>query len=226
MPRRLRSRFDPGRQHDDGVLGHRFAGDLADDAPGAHDHDAVAEADQLGHLRGDDDHRAPLRGERDDEAINLLLGADVDAARRLVDDDDLGIEQHHLGEQQLLLVAARHLAGQHIVVADANVEARDRVVERLRFLGAVDQRPATEIVERRQRQVGRDRLFEQQAFALAVLGQIDGAGAHAGARIRASAAARRAAGFRPRPCAGRTAPRTVRCGRRRPARQSRGSRSA
>ena len=53
----------------------------------------------------------------------------------------------------------------------------------LALLGAVDQRPALELVERGERQVGRDRLLEQQAFALAVLGQIDGAGAHAGARV-------------------------------------------
>src|SRR5208282_5001470 len=45
-------------------------------------------------------------------------------------------------------------------------------------------RPALKMIERRQRQVGRDRFLEQQAFALAVLGQIDGACAHAGARVR------------------------------------------
>ena len=43
--------------------------------------------------------------------------------------------------------------------------------------------PALKLVERGERQVGRQRLLEQQALALAVLGQIDGAGAHAGARV-------------------------------------------
>ena len=175
--------IDARRQHDDRVLGHRLARHFADDPAVPHDDDAVTDPDQLGHLRRDDDHRAALRRERGDEPVDLLLGADVDAARRLVDDDDARIELHHFGEQEFLLVAARHLAGEQALVADADVEALDRLVERLGFLCAVDQRPALEPVERGERQVGRDGLLEQQAFALAVLGQIDDAGAHAGARV-------------------------------------------
>src|SRR5437016_7896359 len=38
-------RFDASRQHDDLVLVHVFACYRADDPPGAHDHDAVANAD-------------------------------------------------------------------------------------------------------------------------------------------------------------------------------------
>ncbi len=124
-------RIDARRQHDDRVLVHRLARDLADDPAVAHDDDAVADADQLGHLRRDDDHRAALRRERGDEAVDLLLGADVDAARRLVDDDDARIELHHFGQQKLLLVAARHLAGEQVLVADPDVETLDRLVERL-----------------------------------------------------------------------------------------------
>ena len=52
------------------------------------------------------------------------------------------------------------------------------------FLGAVDQRPALEPVERRERQIGGHRLFQQQPFALAIFGQIDGAGVHGAARVR------------------------------------------
>ena len=221
-----RRRVDARRQHDDGVFGHRFALDLADDAPVAHDDDAVADADQLRHLGRNDDDRPALRGERDDEAIDLLLGADVDAARRFVDDDELRIELQHLGDQQLLLVAARHLAGQDALVADADVEAANRLVERLPFLGAVDQRPALELLERRERQIGGHRLLEQQPFALAVLGQVDGAGVHGAARVRPALRPRRRGGCRRRPCAGRTAPRTTRCGRPRSGRKSRGSRPA
>ena len=45
-----------------------------------------------------------------DEVVDLALVADVDAARRLVDDDHRRVGQHDLGQQQLLLVAARKLA--------------------------------------------------------------------------------------------------------------------
>ena len=157
--------------------------DFADDAPAAHDDDAVAEPDQLRHFRRHDDHASPLRRERGDEAIDLLLGADVHAARRLVDDHDMGIEQHHFGEQQFLLIAAGHLARQQTLVSDPDIETAHGVVERAFFLGAIDERPAAKFFKRRQRQVGRDRLLEQQAFALAVLGEIDGSGAHAGAGV-------------------------------------------
>ena len=125
-----RLRIHARRQHDDGVLVHRFARHFADDAPVAHDDDAVAEPDQLRHFRRHDDHRTPLRRERGDEAIDLLLGADVDSARRLVDDDDARIELHHLGQQQFLLIAAGHLAGEQALVADADIETPDRLVER------------------------------------------------------------------------------------------------
>ena len=64
----------------------------------------------------------PCCGERGDEAVDLLLGADIDAARRLVDDDDARLDQHHLGEQQLLLVAAGELPRQQIAAAGADVE--------------------------------------------------------------------------------------------------------
>ena len=116
--------------------------DLAGDAPVAHDEDPVAKADQLLHLGRDDDDRAALLGERRDEAVDLLLGADIDAAGRLVDDDDARLDQHHLGEQQLLLVAAGELAGEQIAAAGADVEILDGPVER-RLLGRhVDERAA------------------------------------------------------------------------------------
>ena len=48
-----------------------------------HQH-AVAEADQLGQFRRDDDDADALVGEVAQDAVDLRLGADVDAARRLV----------------------------------------------------------------------------------------------------------------------------------------------
>ena len=53
----------------------------------------------------------PAVGEPAHQAIDFGLGADVDAARRLVEDDDLGLHGQPLGEHDLLLVAARERAG-------------------------------------------------------------------------------------------------------------------
>ena len=56
----------------------------------------------------------PLRGEVAQDAVDVGLGADVDAARRLVDDQDARLARQPLGEQHLLLVAARQVA--HLAV--------------------------------------------------------------------------------------------------------------
>ena len=35
--------------------------------------------------------------------IDLVLGADIDTTRRLIDNHDVRVDGHHLGKQQLLL---------------------------------------------------------------------------------------------------------------------------
>ncbi|MFO0004168.1 MAG: hypothetical protein ACK559_23855, partial [bacterium] len=59
--------------------------DLSHDPPLAHHGHAVREADELGQFRTDHDARKPLGGEPRDDAVDLGLGAHIDAARRLVD---------------------------------------------------------------------------------------------------------------------------------------------
>ena len=54
--------------------------------------------------------RLALGGERIDDRVDLVLGADVDAAGRLVEDQHVRVGEHPLGQHHLLLVAARQLA--------------------------------------------------------------------------------------------------------------------
>ena len=131
----------------------------------------MAQPDHLGHLRRDDDDA--LAGERQplDEAVDLLLGADVDAARGFVDDDDVGFDQHGLGQQQLLLVAAGQLTDAHLAAAGADVEVADRLVQCPVLRRLVGQQ-AAEAVERQQREVRAHGLAQQQPVPLAVLGQV------------------------------------------------------
>src|SRR5436190_16946649 len=70
------------------------------------DHDAIAHAENLRHLRRDHHDGDPLAGELAYEAMDLRLGADVDAARRLVEDEDLRLSEQPAGDQHLLLIAA------------------------------------------------------------------------------------------------------------------------
>ena len=52
----------------------------------------------------------PLSASAAQQAVDLGAGADVDAARRLVDDQQPRLHRQPLGEQHLLLVAAREVA--------------------------------------------------------------------------------------------------------------------
>ena len=66
----------------------------------------VAEPQHLLQLGGDEDHRHALAGELGDQLLDLGLGADVDAAGRLVEDEHLRLGDQPAGQQHLLLVAA------------------------------------------------------------------------------------------------------------------------
>src|SRR5436190_5891 len=72
----------------------------------AHDENAVREPEHLLELRRDQENRHPLRGEADDQLVDLVLRPDVDAARWLVRDQDARSADEPLREQRLLLVAS------------------------------------------------------------------------------------------------------------------------
>ena len=86
------------------------ARELAGDPALVHDQHAVGHPEHLGQLGGDHQHREALARELGHQAVHLGLGADVDAARRLVDDQDLRAGGEPLAEHDLLLVAARQEA--------------------------------------------------------------------------------------------------------------------
>src|SRR2546421_3743918 len=91
---------------DDVLLGGLGGGQLAGHRATAHDDHAVGEAEDLGQVRGDDDHGEPFGGEVADDGIDLALRADVDALGRLVEEQHLGLGGEPPGQQHLLLVAA------------------------------------------------------------------------------------------------------------------------
>ena len=72
----------------------------------AHDKDAVADPDQLRHFGRDHHNSLALLGKLQDQFVNLVLGADVDAARRLVEEQNIGLRQQPTAKNDLLLVAA------------------------------------------------------------------------------------------------------------------------
>ncbi len=112
-----------------GVLARVGAGQLADDAPRAKDEDAGREVEHLGHLARDQHDGTACGGELVDERVNLRLGADVDAARRLVEDQHGASRGEPLRQHDLLLVAARQRGGRRVEPRRLDPEALE---ERLR----------------------------------------------------------------------------------------------
>ena len=83
--------------------------EFAGDAAAGHDQHAVGEADQLRHLRGDQHDGDAARRQLVDQPVDLGLGADVDAARRLVEDEQHRLPRQPARQHHLLLVAAGQL---------------------------------------------------------------------------------------------------------------------
>ena len=96
---------------DDGLFAQLSRSRLAGDPPLAHHQHAVGEPQDLGQLGGDHDDGAALGGQLLDQGVDLGLGADVDAARRLVEQQDLRTRGDPAADDRLLLVAAGEAAG-------------------------------------------------------------------------------------------------------------------
>ncbi len=128
------------RRHDRG--GARFrVGQVGDRAPVAQHEYAVSAFDDLLELGGDHQHAQALIGELADERLNLGLGADVDAARRLVEDQQLRIGAEPSREQDLLLIAAGKLANLLFGARSLDGETLHEAIDDFALARFVDDRP-------------------------------------------------------------------------------------
>src|SRR6478609_6324056 len=101
--------------------GQRVGGQLlgrqgVEDPAVLHDEHPVADPEHLLELGGDEHDGQPVVGELADEVLHLDLGADVDAARRLVEDQHARRQRQQPGEEHLLLVAAGERARRAVEV--------------------------------------------------------------------------------------------------------------
>ena len=80
--------------------------DRGNDSALAHDRDAVADREQLGQVRRHDDDRPARLEQLRDEPVDVVLGANVDAFRGLVEHVDLRVHGQPAADEDLLLVAA------------------------------------------------------------------------------------------------------------------------
>src|SRR6266403_3968569 len=160
-----------GVPHD--LLLRSAASQLAGDPALAHDQDAVAHAEQLGQLRGDHDDGFALLGAVVEEPVDLALGAYVDAAGGLVEDEHLGVGGEPLADHHFLLVAAGQVADPLVEAGRADPErAHESVTILLRPRGAYPAQRAQDAPPGGQDQVGLDVHPQRQAIALAVFRQV------------------------------------------------------
>jgi hypothetical protein len=137
---------------------------LASDPPAPHDKHALRVIEHLGDLVGDQQNRHSPRRERAHDVVDTVFGGDVYAYGRAVEDQELRMRGHPLGEHHALLVAARERA--HRVVG---IRGFDRQVGNPLAGGALAGRfryqaeARRQLVEHGQENVRRGRLFEYQA---------------------------------------------------------------
>ena len=103
---RCERRFLPRRIVHDHFLRRLARRNVGGDPALPHDQHAVAHREHLGQVGGDHHDRHALPREIAEQRVDLGLCADVDAARRLVDDQELRLCRQPLGDDDALLVAA------------------------------------------------------------------------------------------------------------------------
>src|SRR5688572_12010606 len=108
MARSCRFFLDAGHEQTDLAL-VRFRIALADDAAAAHDEDAVGKRAHLVELDGYKQDRLARVAHGEELTVDELDRADIDAARRLSDEEHGGISLELAREHDLLLIAAREI---------------------------------------------------------------------------------------------------------------------
>src|SRR3954467_9459830 len=104
-------------------------GEFSDRLAVAQYEDAVRSLDDLLQLGGDHEDAKTLIRKLLDEALDLGFRADVDATRRLVEDQELRIHAEPAGKQHLLLVAARKLTDFLVRASSLDAEPGDEAVD-------------------------------------------------------------------------------------------------
>ena len=171
-----------GRGEHHPLLGRVGTGDLGGDAAFVEDEDPVGHREDLGQVARDEDDPETRRGQLGDDPVDLDLGPDVDAAGRFVEDEQARLRRQPLGEDDLLLVAARQRADHLLDAGHLDVELVGVVARDLALPCRVHEEPREEPRQDRQGHVLGDREIEDEALLVAVLGQVGDAGVHRGRR--------------------------------------------
>ena len=155
----------------------------ADDASVADDEHAVAQPDELVAVGRRDEHGHAVGNGVLDDRVHLVAGADVDALRRLVEQQHLRLQPEAAPDHHLLLVAARQGGDRRLGAGGDDAEPLDPA-RRLGALGAaVDAAEAAQVAQAADGEVLAYRHRREQPEPGALARHEGDAGAHRPLRV-------------------------------------------
>ena len=165
------------RRVHDLFFGRFFHREFLDHAPLPRDQHAIREIHDFGQIGRDHHDGEAGIGQRIDHLMQFGDGADVDAACRLVEDDQLRLLHQRAGDDDLLLVAAGQFDHACIAVDRLDVQLAGPLFRQFDHLGIADDHAVLVEVRRQQVEIDvlGDRLGFKEALDLAVLGDVDDA---------------------------------------------------
>ncbi len=125
--------------------------------------------DHLFEIGRDQNHPHALIAEAPDRLKDFLLGAEVDAPGRFVEQQDLGFPVEPFSKHELLLISSRQI--ERLGIEPLGIESKlpGKHLAPLARLAPVDDGPGGNSVKIGQHQVGQRRACQHQSLALAVL---------------------------------------------------------
>src|SRR5690606_14146070 len=114
------------------LLGH-VRSEFGGDAPTVHDDDTMSDAEAFADFRSRVDDGQTLLRLFSQKLEHFRLRADVDAAARLIEQDDFRLGRQHLADHDLLLVAAGKRTDCRFAAIRFDVHILDRLVDDLLF---------------------------------------------------------------------------------------------
>src|SRR6218665_229035 len=134
----------------------------------AHHHHPVAEAEDFFERIAGQHHGNALCGHLADELIDLLFGADIEPACRMVEHQNPAAREAPFRQHHFLLIAARQVAAGGVGAWRLDMQAMNPFVGNRAFAGLVYHAAATDCAQTRQRQVLRHAHLRHQSFHLAL----------------------------------------------------------
>src|SRR5581483_8603548 len=153
----------------DAALAQLAAGDLVHDPSAREDDDPVAQPGQLERVARLDDHRHSLVRLRAQRLVDVEPGADVDALRRLVRQDDVQVAaQERPRQRHLLLVATGQEPYRLLDGGRAHLQPAHELGDGVVLAAAADEAGAAEATQHLDRRVRADAEHGEERLAHAV----------------------------------------------------------